>query len=79
MSEYEVNGTAVVHEEVGLIMMEKEIEIGIDDVRILRVGLAVNEFKEAITNTLDTVITNPSQDYIQVDIPLTAVFTFIKK
>ena len=79
MSEYEVNGTAVVHEEVGLIMMDQEIEIGIDDVRILRVGLAVNEFKEAITNTLDTVITNPSQDYIQVDIPLTAVFTFIKK
>ena len=79
MSEYEVNGTAVVHEEVGLIMMDQEIEIGIDDVRILRVGLAVNEFKEAITNTLDTVITDPSQDYIQIDIPLTAVFTFIKK
>ena len=79
MSEYEVNGTAVVHEEVGLVVMDQEIEIGIDDVRILRVGLAVNEFKEAITNTLDTVITDPSQDYIQIDIPLTAVFTFIKK
>ena len=79
MSEYEVNGTAVVHEEVGLIMMDQEIEIGIDDVRILRVSLAVNEFKEAITNTLDTVITDPSQDYIQIDIPLTAVFTLIKK
>ncbi len=79
MSEYEVNGTAVVHEEVGLIMMDQEIEIGIDDVRILRVSLAVNEFKEAITNTLDTVITDPSQDYIQINIPLTAVFTFIKK
>ena len=79
MSEYEVNGTAVVNEEVGLIMMDQEIEIGIDDVRILRVSLAVNEFKEAITNALDTVITDPSQDYIQIDIPLTAVFTFIKK
>ena len=79
MSEYEVNGTAVVHEEVGLIMMDQEIEIGIDDVRTMRVSLAVNEFKEALTNTLDTVITDPSQDYIQIDIPLTAVFTFIKK
>ena len=79
MSEYEVNGTAVIHEEVGLVMMEKEIEIGIDDVRIMRVSFAIDEFKEALTNTLDSVITDPSQDYIQVDIPLTAVFTFIKK
>ena len=79
MSEYEVSGTAMVHEEVGLIMMDQEIEIGIDDVRILRVSLAVNEFQEAITNTLDSVITDHSQDYIQIEIPLTAIFTFIKK
>lgn len=79
MSEYEISGTAVVHEEVGLVVMEKEIEIGIDDVRILRVSLAVNEFKEAMTNTLDTVITDPSQDYIQFEIPMPAIFTLIKK
>lgn len=79
MSEYEISGTAVVHEEVGLVVMEKEIEIDIDDVRILRVSLALNEFQEVMTNTLDAVITDPSQDYIQFEIPMPAIFTLIKK
>lgn len=79
MSEYEISGTAVVHEEVGLVVMEKEIEIDIDDVRILRVSIALNEFREALTNTLDAVITDPSQDYIQFEIPMPAIFTLIKK
>lgn len=79
MSEYEISGTAVVHEEVGLVVMEEEIEIGIDDVRILRVSIALNEFQEAMTNTLDTVITDPSQDYIQFEIPMPTILTIIKK
>ena len=79
MSEYEVSGTAMVHEEVGLVVMDQEIEINVDDVRTLRISLATNEFKDALTNALDSVITDASQDYIQVEIPMTAIFTLIKK
>lgn len=79
MSEYEVNGTAVVHEEVGPIVIEKEIEIGIDDVRTLRASVALDEFQEAMMNTLDTVITDPPQDYIQFKIPISTIITIIKK
>ena len=80
MSEYEVSGTAMVNEEVDPVMMDQEIEIDVDDVRcFLRVSLAVNELQDGLTNALESVITDASQDYTQVEIPMTVIYTLIKK
>lgn len=77
MQEFE--GKGYIDTDAMMVIADQEIELGIDDVRNLRVTVPLDDLEGEMKQALEEAVTDPHQSIIQIEVPLTMTITVTKK
>lgn len=75
----DIEGTGKFDPETNMILVDETLELGIDDIRTMRLTVAAEDFKKHIEKVFDEEFINKDNDIIQFDVPLTMTFTITKQ